>query len=78
MGVRNPCRIMMRLRVIIGLCIGDEIMVDLNYAKKTMVSLLLGSKIAHQGDFQKYQSCIYFQCRTCCFRSCISYLGKEY
>ena len=32
------------------LCIGDEIILNLNYTKKTMVSLLLGSEIAHQGD----------------------------
>ena len=55
MGVRNPCRIMMRIRLTIGLCIGDEIMSGLNHKTKTMVSLLPGSKIAHQGKIQKYQ-----------------------
>ena len=50
---------MMRLRVTIGLCIGDEIMVNLNYTKKTMVSLLLGSKIAHQGYIFPMQNVLF-------------------
>lgn len=38
--MRNPCRIMMRIRLTIGLCIGDEIMSGLNY--KTKIMILLG------------------------------------
>ena len=41
MGVRNPHRIVMRVRLTIGLCIGDEIMVGLNYTKKIMTPLAM-------------------------------------